>query len=173
MGYVRTRGYFTSNRRKDLADWLKMKKEYLSGGVSFKVLAEKYGVPYQALCRVARNEGWSRLRRVAGSKADVKLIESIASKNAYFNERYVELIDKLFDKANVVIDGVPSWTPSTLKEMATAMKYLRDARGIKSDADAKEQEARIMKLLRELEGEGAAAQKISVMIEGAAAEYGE
>ena len=153
-------------------DWLRLKKEYLSGGVNFKALAEKHGVSYQALCRVARNEGWSKLRRAAGKKADVKLIESIASKNAYCNERYVEMIDKLFEKADAVIDGVPSWTPSSLKEMATAMKYLRDARGIKSDADAKEQEARIMKLLRELEGEGEAPH-ISVTIVGDAAEYGE
>ena len=154
-------------------DWLRLKKEYLSGGVNFKALAEKHGVSYQALCRVARNEGWSKLRRAAGKKADVKLIESIASKNAYCNERYVEMIDKLFEKADTVIDGVPSWTPSTLKEMATAMKYLRDARGIKSDADAKEQEARIMKLLRELEVEEGEAPHISVTIVGDAAEYGE
>ena len=156
-----------------MSDWLRIKKEYLSGGINFKGLAEKYGVPYQALCRVARNEGWSKLRRVTGKKADVKLIESIASKNAYCNERYIEIVDKLFDKANAVIDGVPTWTPSTLKEMATAMKYLRDARGVKSDADAKEQEARIMKLLRELEGEGEAAQTVNVTISSDAAEYGE
>jgi hypothetical protein len=34
----------------------------------------------------------------------------------------------------------------TLKEMATAMKYLKECKGVKSEADIREQEARIKKL---------------------------
>jgi hypothetical protein len=42
---------------------------------------------------------------------------------------------------------------TTLKEMANAMKYLKECKGVRSEADAREQEARIAKLQREAEKE--------------------
>ena len=58
-------------------------------------------------------------------------------------------MDKLFDKAEEVIDNTPIWQPTLLKEMATTMKYLKECKGIKSEADIREQEARISKLQKE------------------------
>ena len=37
--------------------------------------------------------------------------------------------------------------------MATTMKYLKECKGVKSDADIREQEARIDKLRKEIDGE--------------------
>ena len=45
------------------------------------------------------------------------------------------------------------WQPNSLKDMATTMKYLKECKSIKSDADIREQEARIKKLEAEINGE--------------------
>ena len=55
----------------------------------------------------------------------------------------------LFDRAEEVIANTPMWNANTLKEMSTAMKNLKECKGVKSEADMREQEARIAKLQKE------------------------
>ena len=38
------------------------------------------------------------------------------------------------------------WSVNALKEMATTLKYLKECKGVKSDIDLREQEARIKNL---------------------------
>ncbi len=49
--------------------WQKIKDDYISGGGNYRELADKYSVPYGALCRRAAVEKWvgqRKLRRVGG-----------------------------------------------------------------------------------------------------------
>ncbi len=132
-----------------MSDWKRIKAEYVAGGTSYRKLAEKYGVPRTTLERKAKEEKWTDLRRQAEGKAEAKIIESVSTKNAKIDDKYYRIVDKLFDKAEEVIDSTPVWQPTTLKEMATAIKYLKECKGLKSDADMREQEARIAKLQKE------------------------
>ena len=52
-------------------------------------------------------------------------------------------------KAEELIDNTTIWQPTNLKDMATTMKYLKECKGVKSEADIREQEARIAKLQKE------------------------
>jgi transposase-like protein len=150
-----------------VSDWKRIKAEYVAGGTSYRKLAEKYGVPRTTLERKAKEEKWTDLRRQAEGKAEAKIIESVSTKNAKIDDKYYRIVDKLFDKAEEVIDSTPVWQPTTLKEMATAIKYLKECKGLKSDADMREQEARIAKLQKEAEENNPDAQKdIVVRIEG-------
>ena len=150
-----------------MSDWKRIKAEYVAGGTSYRKLAEKYGVPRTTLERKAKEEKWTDLRRQADGKAEAKIVESVSTKNAKIDDKYYRLVDKLFDKAEEVIDSTPIWQPTTLKEMATAIKYLKECKGLKSDADMREQEARIAKLQKEAEENNPDAQKdIVVRIEG-------
>jgi hypothetical protein len=54
-------------------------------------------------------------------------------------------------KAEELIESTPVWQPTMLKEMATTMKYLKECKGVKSDADMREQEARIKNLEKQAE----------------------
>lgn len=150
-----------------MSDWKRIKAEYVAGGTSYRKLAEKYGVPRTTLERKAKEEKWTDLRRQAEGKAEAKIVESVSTKNAKIDDKYYRIVDKLFDKAEEVIDSTPVWQPTTLKEMATAIKYLKECKGLKSDADMREQEARIAKLQKEAEENNPDAQKdIVVRIEG-------
>ena len=133
--------------------WQKIKAEYIAGGTSYRKLADKYGVSRTTLERKAKDEKWSELRRQAEGKAEAKLINAISEKNAKIDDKYFRLVDKLFTKAEEVIDNTPIWQVNSIKEMATALKYLKECKGVKSDADMREQEARISKLQKEAQEE--------------------
>ena len=144
-------------------DWNKIKAEYIAGGTSYRRLADKYGVSRTTLERKAKDEKWSELRRQAEVKAEAKIINAISDKKADIDDKYFRLVDKLLDKAEETIDEVDKWHPTLLKEMATTMKYLKECKGIKSDADMREQEARIDKLRREAEREDDTTNEIEVV----------
>lgn len=134
-------------------DWHKLKAEYIAGGTSYRKLAEKYGVPFSNLKNVAIKERWADLREQAKNVTETKLVEQIGRKNAKIDDKFFNLVDKLLDKAEGVIDDMPEWSVYDLKEMAVALKYIKDCRGVKSDADIREQEARIEKLRKDAEDE--------------------
>ena len=134
-------------------DFDKIKAEYVAGGTSYRKLATKYGVPFSNLKNIAIKEQWTQLREQAKNRTDTKLVENIGKQNAKIDDKYFNLVDKLFDKANEVIANTPVWTVNSLKEMATAMKYLKECKGVKSEADIREQEARIRNLEKQAEAE--------------------
>lgn len=132
-------------------DWNKIKAEYIAGGTSYRKLAEKYEVSRTTLERKAKDEKWSELRRQTEGKAEAKMIDAISTKSAKIDDKYYRLVDKLMTKAEETIEGIDVWTVTALKEMSTALKYLKECKGVKSDADMREQEARIAKLQKEAE----------------------
>lgn len=152
-------------------DWNKLKAEYIAGGTSYRKLAQKYDIPFSNLKNIAIKEQWAKLREQAKNRTTTKLVENIGKQNAKIDEKYFRLIDKLFDKAEEVIENMSEWQPYTLKEMATAMKYLKECKGVKSEADLREQEARIAKLQKDAEADSNIDNEIKVVIEGCLDDY--
>jgi hypothetical protein len=130
-------------------DWTKLKAEYIAGGTSYRKLAKKHNVSFQTLQGVAKRENWVELKRRAQDKTDTKIVNVVSSANAKIDDKYFRCVDMLLDKAEELIELTPIWQVTTLKEMATAMKYLKECKGVKSDADMREQEARIDKLRKD------------------------
>lgn len=120
-------------------DWKKIKKEYISGTISYRKLAEKYGVSRTTLERKAKDEKWTELRRQAERKTEAKLLESVSSRNA----RLDEAVNLALDAACKYLTSPGQLRAQDLKDITTALKNLRELKGIKSDADMEEQRARI------------------------------
>ena len=154
-------------------DWNEIKAEYIAGGTSYRKLAAKYNVPFNTLKTIAIKGEWVKLREQAEHNTTTKIVEDIARKNAKIDDKYFKLVDKLLDKAEEVIDNTPIWQCTSLKEMATTLKYLKDCKGVKSDADMREQEARILKLQKDAEGDGVKDTTVVVHIEGDAERWSE
>ena len=152
-------------------DWSKIKAEYVAGGTSYRKLAAKYGVPFSNLKNIAIKEQWTQLREQAKNRTTTKLVENISKQNAKIDDKYFRLVDQLFDKAAEVIANTTTWQATSIKEMATAMKYLKECKGVKSEADIREQEARIAKLQKEAEAEDMENSEIKVVIEGSLEAY--
>ena len=57
-----------------MADYEKMRKEYIKGRISYQKLAEKYGVPFGTLKRIARDEKWGEQREQVKQKTMKKTV---------------------------------------------------------------------------------------------------
>ena len=134
-------------------DWNKIKAEYIAGGTSYRKLCSKYGVSRTTLQRKAKDEKWLDLRSQAEAKTETRIVEDISKTSAKIDKRFYSLVDKLMQKAEETIENTPVWSVNALKEMSTALKYLKECKGVKSDIDLREQEARIAKLEKEAQAE--------------------
>jgi hypothetical protein len=132
-------------------DWNAIKKEYITTDMSYRDLCAKYGVNQTTLCRHAKDENWVALRAQMRNETEAKLIEEAAKQNSKIDTKYYRLVDKLMDKAEQVIDNTPVWQVQSIKDMASALKSLKECRGAKTDADIREQEARIKSLEKAVE----------------------
>lgn len=151
-------------------DWKTIKAEYIAGGIGYRKLAEKYGVSFSTLSQVAMREKWTDLRQRTSDKTDTDLVKSIGKRNAKRSAKINDLADKLLVKIGEfmeldVLDG------KSIKNIASALKDIRDIKGIKSNIDLREQEARIAKLQKEAMAEEKTDNEIKVTIECGLDEY--
>lgn len=135
--------------RRLSVDWKRIKAEYIAGGTSYRKLAEKYGVSFSTLRKVAAKEKWTDLRSKAGAKADTKIVDTVSDKEADKATKIIEVADKLLEKISEVIDKVHD--TKGIKNISSALKDIKEIKGVKSSADMREQEARIAKLQKEAE----------------------
>lgn len=129
-------------------DWKAIKAEYISGGTSYRKLADKYNVPFGTLRRIAKQEKWTQKRTQVEHKVDTNIIETVSEMETEKAVNIIDVADKLLGKISELMDAVPLDTQA-MKHLTSALKDLREIKGIKSDADMREQEARIKKLQME------------------------
>lgn len=144
-----------------MVDWKKIKAEYIAGGTSYRKLCEKYGVSRTALQARAKDEKWPELRSQTKAKTETKIIESVSTNEAKKATSVIEVADKLLDKITEIMDGVA--TTQDIRHLTSALKDLRDIKGYKSDADMREQEARIRNLEHQIKKDENAVGKIEVV----------
>lgn len=137
-----------------MANWKKMKAEYIREKVSYRTLAEKYGVSPSTLYRRMKAEKWADLRKQSEAKANAKIVESVAEKEAKRADVFERITDKLLARIEAGIDdGSLLVNSKGMRDITGAIKDIRDIKGIKSKADEREQEARINKLIKDCETE--------------------
>ena len=132
-------------------DWEKAKAEYVAGGTSYRKLAEKYGVSFSTLKDIAIREKWTDLKEQARNKANTNLVNSIGRNSAKRSVKINDVADKLLEKISDTLEVMDVVDSQTIKHFTSALKDIRDIKGIKSDIDLKEQKARIAKLQKDAE----------------------
>lgn len=168
------------------ADRKKLKKEYISGGVSYADLARKYKISESTVKRWAKADGWTEAKAEADAKSEQKMVEAVAQAKAGTAAGVIELSEKLLEKLGIALGMEPdNIEPARLRQYTGALKDLQDIRGDRSKLDLKEQKARITKLQREsqrikaetartvqqTEAGSADGQAVTVSIEGEAEAY--
>ena len=151
-------------------DWKRIKAEYIAGGTSYRKLAEKHKVSFSTLRKVAAKEQWTELRNKTRAKMDTKISDSVSDKEADKAVNIIDVADKLLCKISELMDAVPLDTQS-MKHLTSALKDLKEIKGFKSDADMREQEARIAKLQREAENEDDTVSQIEVVFNAGPEEW--
>ena len=126
-------------------DWAVIKTEYISTKTSYRKLAKKYSVPFSTLSQIAIREKWADLRQQAYDKTNTKIVNTVSRKNAKYDTKIEALADKLLDKISVLID-TKILEGKDAKSISSALKDIKELKDIKSEADIREQMARIAKL---------------------------
>ena len=149
-------------------DWKRIKAQYIAGGVSLRELSEKHGVSFSTIQKKSMEEKWSDLRKKQGRKTEEKLIEAVSDQEVKKAVDIIDVADKLLEKASELME-MPLTTQS-FKQLTSALKDLKDIKGYKSEADMREQEARIAKLLKEAQEEDNSNTEFKVTFGGASGE---
>lgn len=174
-----------------MADWQAIKTEYITTDTSYRKLAQKHGVSYQAICHRSKDEGWIAQREQYRNETITKTLGRISSKQADKLARIDSLADKLLVKLEKAIEELDlqlaKHTDKTktieynndrrpdkptreiiheeekllevkgivdrqgLKQIASALKDIKEVKMLRSELDRQEQEARIANLRRQSE----------------------
>lgn len=158
------------------ADWAKIKTEYVTNpDASYRELSQKYGVHYTNIAKKASKEGWQQLRQQHTNTVQTKAQTAVERKQVRRASRIDEAADMLLDKVIEFMTESEDMLVNTqsMKHISGVLKDIKEIKGMKSEADIREQEARIAKLRREAEREESANEPIRVVMEGELEEYSE
>lgn len=134
-----------------MADWSAIKTEYITTDTSYRKLAQKYGVSTTQICNVGREEKWVEQREQFLNKTTAKTIEKISQQEANRAAKIHSVADKLLLKIEAMADSSRPMNSKDLRALTAAIKDLKDIQNVRSDADRREQEARIANLQRQAE----------------------
>jgi transcriptional regulator of heat shock response len=131
-----------------MADWQAIKTEYITTETSYRKLAQKHGVSYQAICHRSKDEGWIAAREQHLNDTVSKTLDKISQQKADRAAKVQIVADKLLNKIDAIVDTMAPNALNTkaIRALTAAVKDLKEIQGVKSDLDEKEQMARIANL---------------------------
>ena len=151
-----------------MADWQAIKTEYLTTDTSYRKLAQKYGVGYSVIGEKARLEGWVEQREQYRNKTLTKTVNAISKHQVDRAANLISVADLLLAKVKslVEMDAEVLSDTQSLKHISGVLKDIKEIQMVRSDADMREQEARIAKLRKEAEKEEKETREVTITIEG-------
>lgn len=140
---------------KGMDIWDDIKTEYITTDIGTRPLAAKYNMSYSTLRKRAQREQWAQERTQYRAQRGADRVQ--ACREIEYRE-YKGLLEAAGLLSEKICSAVSQMTDEDiikdkrgLRSLTGAMKDLADIQGIKSDADKREQEARIRNLERQSE----------------------
>ena len=151
-----------------MADWQKIKSEYITTDTSYRKLAEKYGVHYNAIANRSKQEGWISQRNQHCDKTMTKTLDAISNKQVNRAANLISVSDLLLNKVKSLLETDAEVLNDTqsMKHISGVLKDIKEIQMIRSDADMREQEARIANLRKQAEKEENQNRDVTITIEG-------
>lgn len=151
--------------------WEKIETDYITTRIGMRPLAEKWGVPYSTVRKRAQRGAWTQKkaqyvtdkdadRLKAQREIDYQEYKSLLEAAGLLSSKLCGAVARLTD-ADIIKDK------RGLKSLTGAMKDLAEIQGVKSDADKREQEARIKNLERQATMGDTQPEPVRVIIAGA------
>ena len=153
-----------------MADWSKIKAEYIRSGISTRELAEKHNVPYSQVNCHCKREGWVELRKQKQSKITQRMVDACATKEANEAIKIYEVADQAIE----VIRGMlmnADLSPSDVRSLTGSLKDIAAVKGLQTEAEKREQEARIAKLRREAERDEQQDKTVEIVMDSSIEDY--
>lgn len=154
-----------------MADWKSIKTEYITTDTSYRKLAQKYGVSATQICNKGKEEGWVGQREQFLSKTTAKTLEKISQQEANRAAKIHSVADKLLLKIEAIADSSGHMSSKDIRALTAAIRDLKEIQNVRSDADRREQEARIANLQKNAERNDNNGCESTVKLEGSILEY--
>ena len=134
-----------------MTDWNKISAEYITTGISYRKLAEKYGLDQATIARKAKKEGWVSKRQHHADKTQAEILNADIEQRTDRATKLYNAADELLNKIVAGISSAAAVTPNAAKNYSDALKNIKEIHMIRSAEDIEEQKARIDKLRKEAE----------------------
>lgn len=162
----------------EFTNWQELKAEYISDeNTSYEKLAKKYGITKGSIYRRASKEKWLDERKRHQDRLVMKTLNAVVNNQAKRAERLLTLADKLLDKVEKAIDDFEMVDlmsdRQALRQITGALKDVKDIQMIKSDADLREQAARIQALEKQVAKDDDTVNTVRVVFEDGDGDYNE
>lgn len=155
-------------------DWNQLRQEYIADeSMSYRKLAQKYGVSVDAIYKRSKKENWQEQRKQLKEKTITKSIENISKNRAAAVGKYDKMVGKIAGKLERAIEAVDPKDTTAIRRLTASLCDLRELLGVKSDADSREQEARIANLRKQADKEDDTAQEIEITFAAGPEEWNE
>ena len=140
-----------------MADWQKIKTEYITTDTSYRKLAQKYGLDQATIAQRGKKEDWVGIRKQKASETQAKIIDAVEGRKVDRATRLRTVADKLLDKVEALVENgdLLCMNSQAMKHISGVLKDIKEIQMIRSDADMREQEARIANLQKQAEREDA------------------
>ena len=148
-----------------MTNWNEIETAYLTQQLSYRELAQRYGVDISSVKRRGKKGNWVEKRQQHQQQLRGELL--VADK-ALRCDRLLKLsnvADKLLDRVEE-LGSAEEISAANLKTLSETLKNIRDAQMLKGKLDVVEQQSRIDKLRRELGKGEQDGQTIRVVLEG-------
>ena len=120
----------------DEKQWSDIRSEYVTTNISYRQLSDKYGIAMSALRYRAKQGKWVEKRAQFRHKTDRRYEKLVSVSNVALNK-----IEQMLQKPDIDERGV--------RALMASLKDIKEIQGIRSTADAREQDARIANLERQ------------------------
>ena len=152
------------------ADWNAIKTEYITNpNTSYRKLAEKYGVHFTNIAKKAKEENWQQDRIQHANTTLTNSIDAITNAKVDRALRLQSVAEKLLDKIEALIEYTEA--PQSIRQLTAAIKDIKEIQMIKSEADLREQEARIANLRKQAEKDNDKKEGIEIVFDAGPEEW--
>ena len=134
-----------------MIDWKTIETEYVTSDISHRELCEKYGICRSTISKKASEDKWTEKRNNHRAKTVSKAVNAVGKSQAEQTAKLFAVGGLLLDNVKLLLEENPELLADTsaMKDVSVVLKNLKDLLMVKSDADQREQEARIDKLRKE------------------------
>ena len=139
-----------------MTDWSKIEAEYITDTeTSYRKLAQKHGLNQATIAQKAKAEDWVGKRKQHASTTQAMTLETDIAQKVDRATRLLDVSDLLLEKVRAVLQSNDKIALDTqgMRHISGVLKDLKEIQMIRSEADLREQEARIEKLRREAQQE--------------------
>lgn len=154
-----------------MADWQKIKTEYITTDTSYRKLADKYDIDQATIARRAKKEDWVSNRQHHADETQAKILSADAKNKADRAARLMTVADKLLAKVEQMAEAEGPISATSLKNLSDALRNIKETQMVRTAEDIEEQKARIAKLRKEVEKEENTDNTIVVQFAAGSEEY--